>query len=351
MTTVGAPAERIALGGAAFFDHAEAAGWTDGLPVLEPTPEAVAALLATVARDPAELLGHVPPRWGELTVERAAINAVMAGCRAEVFPVVVAACEAMLDPAFNLFAVQATTNPVGPTVIVNGPILNALGISSGAGCLGPGSRANMTIGRALRLIMLNPGGAEVGPIDRATHGYPGKLSLCFGEAPGSPWPQLHERRGFAPGDSTVTLFQGTGTFNLLDLVSTTPLELLTTIAHSLKGIGSNNMQLQRGEALVVICPDHARILAGGGLTIADVQRFLWSGSTVRGHEFPPAMRNLLTRWRPDEFALVGEQTAVPLVRTPEEIALVVAGGSGGHSCYVPGFADGALVTRSIETKA
>lgn len=331
----------------AFFDYAVSEGWTDGLPVVAPTADRVGAMLATAGRPADQLLGYVPPRWGELTVERAAINAVMAGCLPEYFPVVLAACEAMLDPSFNLFGVQATTHPVGPTVIVSGPVVGELGISAGYGCLGPGTRANMTIGRALRLVLRNPGGAEPGVLDRATQGYPGKLSFCFGERPDSPWSPLRDDLGFGADTSTVSVFQGSGTFNILDLVSETPVELLTTIAHSLKGIGSNNMQLQRGEALVVMCPDHARILSNGGLTKDGVKRYLWSNSTVRGREFPPAMRNLLLRWRPDEFSVMSEDTVVPLVRSPDDILIVVAGGAGGHSCFVPGFSDGALVTRMV----
>ena len=332
-----------------FSDFAYEQGWTDGLPIVAPTPDRVAAMVAASGRAADELLGYVAPLWGELTVERAAVHAVMAGCRPADFPVVVAAAEAVLDEDFNLLGVQPTTNPVGATIIVNGPIAGELGINSGAGCLGPGFRANITIGRSIRLIFLNVGGGRPGVIDRSTQGSPGKLSLCFAENEArSPWEPLHVDRGFEAGDSTVTLYQGSGTFNILDLVSSNAVELLTTIAHSITGIGNNTMLLARGEALVVLCPEHADILARDGFTKADVQRYLWEHSTVRGDHFPAEMRTFVEFWRREEFGgEIKPDTIIPLVRKPEDLVVVVAGGTGPHSCFIPSFGDGRLVTRPV----
>ena len=193
--------------------------WTDGLPVVPPTRERVAAMLG--GRDPQRVLGEVPPAGGEATLERVAACAVLAGCRPDYFPVVVAAVEAALDPAFNLNGQAVTTQPAGQLVVVNGPIRHALGFNSGMGALGPGSRANLTVGRALRLVVTLTGGARPGRLDRATLGHPGKLGFCVAEdEEGSPWSPLHVERGFASQSSVVTLIACDAPLSISDHRST-----------------------------------------------------------------------------------------------------------------------------------
>ena len=185
--------------------------WTDGLPVVPPTRVRVHRMLQGTRRDPSEVLGRMPPDYEPCTVEKVAINAVMAGCRPDYMPVVIAAVEAVLDEAFSLHGVVATTMFVGPIVIVNGPIRKTIGMNSGVNALGQGNRANSTIGRALQLVIRNVGGGKPGGVDRATFGTPGKVGFCFAEnEEDSCWEPLSVERGIAPGKSAVTLFAGYG---------------------------------------------------------------------------------------------------------------------------------------------
>src|SRR4029450_6524935 len=184
--------------------------WCDGLPIVPPPEERVRAMLGGVQPD--RLLGVMPPLWRRVTLEKLAVNAVMAGCEPAAFPLVVAAVESMLDPAFNLYGVQATTHPVAPLLIVHGPIAEELGVHAGSGCFGPGFRANATIGRAIRLVLLNVGGAWPGRHDMATQGSPAKVSCCITERRDAPWGPLHET-------SMVTVFAGEPPHNVNDHVS------------------------------------------------------------------------------------------------------------------------------------
>jgi len=186
-------------------------GVTDGLPVVPPTRERVERMLAGSGRPRDELLGTMPPNYGRLTVEKAAINAVLAGCRPEYLPVVVAAAESACDPAFNLHGVATSTHFAAPLIVVNGPIRTRIGLNSAFGVFGPGYRANATIGRALRLLMINVGGARPGEISMSTFGHPGRYTYCIAEnEEASPWPPFHASRGFPAEVSTVTLFAGEG---------------------------------------------------------------------------------------------------------------------------------------------
>ncbi|MCH9018349.1 MAG: hypothetical protein IIB89_11395, partial [Chloroflexi bacterium] len=170
-------------------------GWTDGLPVVPPTPERVETMLAAAGLPPGDVLAELPPTWGAATVEKLAVNAVMAGCLPEYLPVLIAAVEAISDPVFNLYAIQATTHPCAPLMIINGPIRSALGLNSSSGAYGPGWRANATIGRALRLVLLNVGGAHPGVGDMSTQGAPSKFSYCVAEnEEENPWQPLHVDR-------------------------------------------------------------------------------------------------------------------------------------------------------------
>src|SRR3954447_6415043 len=244
----------------AFFDR----GWTDGLPVVPPTEERVLRMLEGTTRAPDEIVATVPPDLVEVTVEKVAINAVMAGCRPEYLPVVLTAVEAACNNEFNMHGVLATTMPVGPVLIVNGPIRRAIGMNSGVNVLGQGNRANSTIGRALQLVIRNVGGGRPGGVDRAAHGNPGKVGFCFPEdEEGSPWEPLSVSRGFAPGTNTVTVFPGEGPRCVVDQLAREPEPLATTLAAALRSIHHPKLPLGF-DAILILGPEHARVFREAG---------------------------------------------------------------------------------------
>ncbi|HSF86261.1 MAG TPA: thioredoxin family protein [Acidimicrobiia bacterium] len=239
-------------------------GWSDGLPLVEPTTERVARMLRGTARDRQDVVAIVPPNLVECTVEKVAVNAVMAGCKPEYLPVVLAAVATACTDAFNMHGLLCTTMSVGPVVLVNGPIRNAIGMNSGVNVLGQGNRANSTIGRALQLVVRNVGGGEPGGIDRSTLGNPGKVGFCFAEdEEGSPWPSFSQSRGFGPRASTVTLFPGESPRIVVDQVSRTPEALAASLGSAL--IGTNHPRLVMAtDAMLVISPEHASRFAAAG---------------------------------------------------------------------------------------
>src|SRR5256886_2004685 len=255
-------------------DDVEAAferGWSDGLPVVPPTPECVARMLTGTARDADEVVAVVPPDLVECTVEKVATNAVMAGCKPEYLPVVLATVEAACTDEFNMHGLLATTYFSGPAVIVNGPIAPAIGMNSGVNALGQGNRANATIGRALQLVVRNVGGGRPGGVDRATLGNPGKYTFCFAEdEAGSPWEPLHVERGLAPDASAVTLFAGDGVRGMVDQLSRTPESLARSLAGCLRAVPHPKMALGF-DVIVVVSPEHGRVFREGG----------WSKSRLR----------------------------------------------------------------------
>jgi hypothetical protein len=257
--------------------HFRERGWTDGLPIVPPTPERVRAMLTGIDAEPDLVLGKIPPLWGEATVEKVAVNAVMAGCRSEAMPVLTAALEAMLDPAFNLYGVQATTHPVAPLVVVHGPAASRLGMNAGAGVFGPGNAANATLGRAVRLCLWNLGGARPMAGDMATQGSPAKYTYAIAEREdASPWGPLHASLGFRADESVVTVFAGEGPHNVNDHVSQRAPNLLTVVADTAATLGSNvGWYLDQSQLLVVLGPEHAATIAADGFSRADVQRFLY----------------------------------------------------------------------------
>src|SRR6266478_7036868 len=220
-------------------------GVTDGLPVIPPSRARVERMLAASARARDHLVGEVAPNYGRATVEKVAINAVMAGCKPEYFPVVLAAVEAACTEAFNIHGVLATTMPVGPVIVVNGPIRHAIGMNSGINVFGQGSRANLTIGRALQLVVRNVGGGRPGEVDRATFGNPGKIAFCFAEdEENSPWPPLAADFGARPGTDAVVLFTGEGPRSIVDQQARGPESLARTLA-------ANHRTLRHAELVMV----------------------------------------------------------------------------------------------------
>ncbi len=327
----------------AINDDYYARGWTDGLPIIPPTEARVQRMLAGTRRAPADLIGVMPPHQGQVTVEKVAVNAVMAGCLPSYLPVLLTAVEIVCEPSFNLYGLQATTNPGGPMLILNGPVRQELDVNCGHGCLGPGRRANASIGRAVRLCLVNLGGAVPGIADKATHGFPGKYSFCFGEnEEESPWEPLHQERGQPKETSAVTVGAAAGTDNILDSSDSTADGLLTTLASGMKSHGSNPMVHPGAYPTLVMSPEHAIILAREGLTKADARQQLWERTGVPLEAFSP---ELLRKRISKDRGNITAGLARPLV-TPEDLTVVVAGGAGAHSVWVNTFSCPS-VTRPI----
>ncbi len=259
-------------------------GWTDGLPVTPPTDERVIAMLKWTPRKPDEIVGRMPPNLVECTIEKVAINAVMAGCRPEYMPVLLAAIDAALEPVFTLHGVLATTYFSGPIIIVNGPIAKRIGMNSGINALGPGNRANATIGRALNLIVLNVGGGRPGEADRSTLGAPSKYTLCFTEDESDPqWEPLSVARGLPRGSSAVTLFQGHGPEAFVDQKSRTPEALTRSLASSLVKIGHPRL-VQSARAMLVLSPEHYAIYREAGWDRKRIEPALYEATIRPGAE-------------------------------------------------------------------
>ena len=324
--------------------HYQERGWTDGLPIVPPTEARVRAFLAETDRDPREVVGVLPPRQGEATIEKIAINAVMAGCRPEYFPVILAGIEALADPLFNLDSVQATTHPVAPLLVVNGPIARSIGLNSGYNAFGQGFRANITIGRAVRLVLMNVGGGLPGSGDRATQGSPAKIAYCVAEnETESPWEPLHVEAGLAPDVSTVTAFGCEGPHNIQDHYSNTGLGVLHTVAGAMGQAGSNNL-LGRGWPLLSLGPEHAATIARDGFSKQKVKQFLFDHARFPlGRLGAEYRRHQVERQR----VVDADTTMVPIVRSADDISVIVVGGAGKHSAWQPTFGDGTRPTRRV----
>ena len=314
--------------------------WSDGLPIVPPTEQRVEAMLCGVLRQPDEVIGLIPPRLAEATVEKIAINSVMAGCVPEHMPVLIAALEAMIEEKFNLYGVQATTHPCGPMLILNGPIRAMLGINCKYGVFGPGTFANAVIGRAIRLILINIGGAIPGQVDKATHGQPGKYSCVIGESEEeSPWNSLSIERGFSPDQSTVTVVAAEAPHNVNDHYSVSGLGILTTIAGTLACQGNNNIMNQRGEPVIVLGPEHAKTIAQDGFNKKSVKEFLFSKAKLSKRVFSREHQELRFAHYPEDL--------LPVSLKAGDIMVVIAGGAGKHSMVVPTFGNTFSVTKLI----
>ena len=322
----------------AMFDR----GWTDGLPVVPPTEARVLRMLAGTTRAPGDVVAVVPPDLVEVTVEKVAINAVMAGCTPEYLPWVIAAVEAVCTNEFNIHGVLATTMPVGPVVICNGPGTRFIGMNSGMNVLGQGNRANMTIGRALQLIIRNVGGGRPGEVDRATHGNPGKLSFCFAEDEvGSPWTSLAVSRGVDADADSVTVFAGEGPRCVVDQLARDPDSLANTFAACLRTLHNPKLVLAF-DAIVIMGPEHARVFADAGwdrdrvLTEIHARLQLPGSELVRGAQgiaegIPIHLADItLPKFRPDGLLLVH-----------------AGGGAGLFSVIIGGWANGEVGSQPV----
>ena len=328
-------------------------GWSDGLPVVPPTRERVKEFTDYLQRAPDELIAEVPPLGGRATVERIAVNAVMAGCLPEHMPVVVAAIEALMEERFNLRGVMCSTGIHTPLVIVNGPIAKSLKINGGYNCFGQGWRANATIGRAVKLVLVNLGGAIPGQTNKATFGHPGAYTFCIAEdEEANPWEPYHVEAGFAAEDSTVTVFPVEAPHNIM-YHGGHARNFLMCLADTMCTLGNVQMYVM-GDTLVVLGPEHARILAEAGWRKRDIKLYLFEHArkpvALLRKGGPPqgdVRRELFWPRHIDPF---DDAQMVPVVRRPDNIHIFVAGGAGGpHSAYLPGWGS-AGITRRIEVR-
>ena len=307
-------------------------GWTDGLPVVPPTPARVLRMLAGTPRRPDEVIGLVPPDLAPCTVEKVAINAVMAGCKPEYLPVVLAAVEAALIDEFGMHGILCTTMFAGPLVIVNGPVARHIGVNSGVNALGQGHRANASIGRALQLVIRNVGGGRPGEVDRATLGTPGKYSFCFAEAEDSAWEPLHVQRGFAREASTVTLFAGEGVQGVVDQKSRTPESLAKSFALCLRAVDHPKLAMA-GDALLVVSPDHCRVFLEAGWSKARLLEELTQLLMLPGDEMVAGAGGIAEGL---PAAMAGKP--VPKFRPGGLLIVRAGGGAGLFSAIIAGWA-------------
>ncbi len=324
-----------------------AQGWTDGLPVTPPTHAAVRAMLSASARETRDEIGPIPPRMRMASVEKIAINAVMAGCRPEYFPVVLAAVDAVLDPECRLYGIRTATNNGTPLIIVNGPVVQKLHMNAKGNVFGQGSRANATIGRALQLVLRNIGGDMPGETDMSTQGQPGKFTFCIAEnEEESPWPPFHVERGFAREDSTVTVIGASAGHNVFTYGCETGLEILDHVVGAMTALGHNNVIFPTGP-LIVFGPEHAGVLARDGYDKSAIREHLFRHARIPLSRFPERTVRGLKHRRSRWFAQVGDALHIGVADDPSHINIVVAGGAGIHSQFVPTSFSYSAVTRKI----
>lgn len=335
----------------AALEQLHAQGMTDGLPVVIPTAERVARLVLATGLDADLLLGVMGPGNGAATIEKVAVAACMAGCLPDHMPVVIAAVQAVLQPEFDLTEMQSTTHCTAPLIIVNGPARSDCGpIASGFGALGPGHRANASIGRALRLCMLNIGGARPGESDMALLGHPGKFTYCLAEdEEHSPFPPMHTDLGFTASDSVVTVIGAEAPHSVIYSGDADDPEdaqkLLQVLAIGVANMGTNNAVLTGGGAVVILNPEHAHIFARSNWSRADIQQGLWQATHYPKSQLEQFAKGFAQRFSADEYRCFDK---------PEDILVLMAGGSGLYSMVMPTWCAGAnrnrYVSQVIETE-
>ncbi len=327
-----------------FFDTACDRGWTDGLPVIPPTPERVEGMLATVERDPQEVVAILPPRQGPATVESLAVNAVMAGCRPEYFPVVVAAVEAIGDPRFPRRTLSGHTLET-PFLLINGPIRREININCETACLGPGRRANATIGRALQLIMINVGGGIPDGVISTNMSSPLHYTFCAGEnEEESPWEPFHMEHGYKKEQSVVTAFRATSYIALLAPLDYWDESVEGILSHTAGSMVSPDQTALYGGnlcALLLVTPERAQFFAQEGLSKADVKARLCEKASLPLSVFRPGVRQTL-----EELGRV-KSDKVTMFDRPDEIHIVVMGGPGIYSIFIPGFSHEVVPTAPV----
>ena len=316
-------------------DGLAATGLTDGLPVVPPTAERVARMLHACGLEPGGVIAVLPPCYNPATWQDVAINAVMAGCRAEYLPVVGAAVAAIAADEFNLLGIATTTGSATPLVIVNGPIAREIGMNAQANALGQGNRANATIGRALHLALQNIGDAKPGENDMATLGQPGKYTFCCAENEAeSPWPPLHVERGFAASESVVTVVGASGTIEVVDSESQTAVDLAQTFAQSMLiagTIGSAGL-FGGGQPLIIMPPEHAMVFHDEGYTKEQAKAAIYERAALEIDRLSAPIRARL-RANAAADGIAGDVVRIAL--SPQDLMIVVAGGVGRKAMYVP----------------
>ncbi len=323
-------------------------GWGDGLPLIAPTEDRVAAMLDGCGGDPDEVLGVLPPRSGLATRRAVAANAVMAGCLPSSMPVLVAATKALASPQLNLRGINATTHPVAPLLIVHGPIAEHAGFNAGIGAFGPGNRANATVGRAVRLLLLHIAGATPGIGDASSQGQPAKYAYCVAEnIARSPWEAYHHSVG-VDADSAVTIHCGEGPHNVHDMEAEEPTLILDKAASVAATLGSNNGPVSEAEFFVILGPEHAHTIAAAGWSRTDISHYLYERARLPMGLLRRHFESNL--WRPWQLAL-GDDEPMPLVEDPSHFKVVVVGGAGKQSCLVPSWGVTRSVTVPIEEKS
>lgn len=328
-----------------FFER----GWTDGLAVVPPTVELVEEMISGSGRDPQEEIGEIPPAQGIATIEKLAVNSVMAGCRPEYFPVIAAAVEAMLEPEHNLNGVQTTTHSCVPLAIVNGPITTNLGLNASDGVFGSGFRANGTIGRAIRLILWNLGGNVPGEVDKSTQAHPGKWTFCIAEnEEDSPWEPFHAEHGVESGKNAVTMFSCEAPHSVL--CYGTVKQMLSSLTSSLAVLGSNNVQAM-GETLVVLNPWQARQFHKEGWSKPEIRVYLWEQARARlGDIREVDALGIADQFWPSWVEKDNDDYLVPITERPRNIHIIVAGGETYFAAVCPGWGGlgGFAVTKEIQ---
>ncbi len=317
--------------------------WSDGLPVVTPTEERIERMLAGTRRDPEEIVGEIPPALETASVRAVATHAVMAGCRPEYLPVILAGLEAILENSFNINGIQATLHAVAPLMIVNGPYAKEIGIHGGLGCFGPGFRANATIGRAIRLILLNLGGGIPGVTSMSTFSQPSRFTFCIAENEAeSPWEPLSVTMGFGPEENVVTLAAVENPQIVFDDTSNDADRLLVATADTMAHMGSWN-NWTRSDLVVALSPQQAAICDKSGLSKADVHERLCGmagrrlGDLRRGGNYRDGRMKSL----PIEVDLDDDDFFVPTVKDPVDLKIIVAGGvPGPESAVMHGWSGG-----------
>jgi hypothetical protein len=361
-------------------EHFYASGWTDGLPVVPPTPERVQEFLDVSGLQPTDVIAVIPTRNRIITAEKVAINSCMAGCLPEYMPVIVAVIRAMAEESYVFHGSITSTGGSAQFILVNGPIRRELGMNSGTNVMGPGNRANSTIGRAIRLIIINIAGAIPGILDKSTQGQPGKYSLVVPEAEEtSPWEPFHVENGYDRASSTVTVFASESPHNIQNHSSNDPEELLYCIAREMAGAGSFSL----GQSALVLAPEHAEIIARSGWSKKEIKEFLFKNATLTVKELKKIgklddavkalsspdldeerlmrnafdvedMKKFLAYRRTQEPLPEGDDRPVNRGLYPDDIIMAVAGGAaGGHSAFFPSWSRGRaslFQTKVIEKK-
>ncbi len=323
-------------------------GWGDGLPVVVPTEKRVDEFLAGLECDPDDLVGIIPPRLGEASERIIAVNAVMAGCTPDLLPVVRTAVRAMCRPEANLAGVQATTGPVAPLIVVHGEAVERLGFNSGHGTFGPGWVPNATVGRAIRLILMHVGGARAGEASMTTQGQPGQYGLCIAEnLSATPWESYPTSVGIE-GSSALTLFFSESLHNAQDHTIEEPSCVLGKIASMAAAHGSNATYACDAEAFVVMCPEHAQLVASRGWSRRDVQLYLYEHARLSRRRLSLGGCAGMDSWRPWMHADSDPEQRLPVVDHPDDFRILVAGGGGKHSSVLTSWGPTRSVTLGFE---